>query len=168
MFNSKSKIRALALALAMSFLTVISGKAVGDFNPAREEEAVIAILKNYKNVRFEIREDVNKILDEIERERQYWSLYLDSYSCSGIYRSETNHPELYYLWLVEKFDKIFNIIEEDDFAMLWVRSFIDKLLGLVFELNKSVYYCFQGGGWSVARLRCSLTGTPGRYSFEKT
>lgn len=167
MFNKNSKIRVWALIIALAFMAVIPGKAVGDFNPAVEEQRAIQCLRDYTDVSFEVRWEINEILNRIETERRYWLICLPEIASTEAYFPERNHPELYYLWLAEKFDKILNFLQEDYIRSSLIKRFINDLLDLVFSIDSEVCFYHEVEGWSAVKIRQSLVGTPSYYDFEK-
>lgn len=165
MFNRKPKIKVWFLTLILFFMAVVQSKAGNDFDPVREEAYVIAKLRDYTDLKFKIRWEMNKILDDIEKERSAWAVCLSAYN-ERKPRSESGHPELYYLWLVEKFDGIYDLLDEKSSQGAMVYGFIEDLLDLVFKINNKVCCYHEVEGWSVAELCANLTGTPGQYTLE--
>lgn len=167
MFNKKFKTRTWILIISLAFMSVIPGKAVGGFDPMVEEQSITERLRDYTDASFEVRWGINRILDEIEEEKPRWLICLPGGALTETHCPERGHSELYYLWLVEKFDKIFNFLNEDEITGLFVHQLTSDLLKLVFDINSKVYSYHEDKGWSAVKIRESLVGTPGYYNFEQ-
>ncbi len=176
MFNKKTKIISWFLILAAVFLFAVPGKAVGGASTDKptgdsnewsaealklEEELVCGILKDYRNVSPEITEKLNWVLANMETERPYWVPYLSG-EFQGKPSSQGIHPELYYLWLIQKLDLIFDVFEgdyiEDEVIEKYLDPFADALFLKVQKLNKTASNYFNRDGLSVEEIRNKMVG----------